>query len=95
MLILKLWEVVWYQWDHMNDILHQHKNMVMLVEAAVITTRVQEELAIGIQGILSGGKYLFQEHHAAMALDWLTEKKIEWLDTVSVARAAYIAKLMR
>jgi hypothetical protein len=24
---------------------------------------------------------------------WLTEKKIEWLDTVSVARVVYIAKL--
>jgi hypothetical protein len=61
----------------------------------MIATRVQEELAIGIQGILSGDKYLFQEHRVTMALDWPTEKKIEWLDMVSVARAVYIAKLMQ
>jgi hypothetical protein len=54
---------------------------------------VQEELAIGIQGMLSGKKYIFQEHHVATALDWPTEKKTEWLDMVSVAPSAYIAKL--
>jgi hypothetical protein len=47
----------------------------MLAEAAVITTHVQEELAIGIQGILSDDKYLFQEHYVATALDLPTEKK--------------------
>jgi hypothetical protein len=95
MLIQKLWQVAWDQWDHRNEILHRHKNLVTLAEAAVITTPVQEKLVIGIQGILSGDKYLFQEHRVATALDWPTEKKIEWLETVSVARAAYIAKLMQ
>jgi hypothetical protein len=51
----------------------------------VITTRVQEELAIGIQGILSGSKYLFQQHRVATALHWPTEKNIKWLDRVTVA----------
>jgi hypothetical protein len=61
----------------------------------MIATCVQEELAIRIQDILSGNKYLFQEHHVATALDWSIEKKIECLDTVSVARAAYIVKLKK
>jgi hypothetical protein len=39
------------QWDHWNDILHQHENLVTLAEAAVITAIVQEELAIGIQDV--------------------------------------------
>jgi hypothetical protein len=93
MLIQKLWRVAWDQWGHRNDILHRHENLVNLAEAAVIATHVQEELAIGIQGMLSGDKYLFQEHRMATTLDWPTEKKIEWLDMVPVARAAYIAKL--
>jgi hypothetical protein len=46
------------------------------VEAAVIATRLQEEFAIGIQGILSGDKYLFQENRVKMILDWPTKKKI-------------------
>jgi hypothetical protein len=79
----------------MNGIIHRHENLVTLAEAYVITTHVQEEVAIGIQGMLSGNKYLFKEHFVEMALDWPTEKKIEWLDTVSVARNAYIAKLMK
>jgi hypothetical protein len=73
MLTKKLWQVTWDQWDHRNEIFHRNENMVTLAEAAVIATCVQEELAI--QGILSGNKLLFQEHHVATALDWSTEKK--------------------
>jgi hypothetical protein len=79
--------------DHRNEMLHRHEHMVALVEAAVIATCVQEEIVIRIQGILSGDKYPFQEHRVEKALDWLTEDIIEWLDMVSVARAAYIANL--
>jgi hypothetical protein len=45
--------------------------------------------------MLSGDKYHFQEHRVASALDWPTEKEVEWLDMVSVAQAAYIAKLIQ
>jgi hypothetical protein len=51
----------------------------------VIKTHVQEELVIGIQGILSGDKYIFQEHHVVTALDWMTKKNIGWLDMVALA----------
>jgi hypothetical protein len=93
MLIQQIWQVVWYQWDHRNNILHWHKNLVTLAEVAVIANRVQEELAIGIQGIRSYDKYLFQEHRVTTALDSPIEKENEWLDSVSVAQAAYIANL--
>jgi hypothetical protein len=63
------------------------------MEAAAITTYVQEDLAIGIQVILGGNTYLFQEHCVATALEWQTDTKIEWLDTVSVALVEYIVKL--
>jgi hypothetical protein len=49
MLIQKLWQVTW---DHRNEILHRHENLITLVEASsgdVIATRVQEELVIGMQ----------------------------------------------
>jgi hypothetical protein len=72
MLIQKLWQVEWDQWDHMHGILHGHEHLVMLAEVVVIKTHVKEELVIGIQGILSGGKYLFQEHCVTMTLDWQT-----------------------
>jgi lipopolysaccharide biosynthesis glycosyltransferase len=68
-LIQNLWQVTWDQLDHQHYILHQQNNLVTLAEAAGITTCVQEELAIVIQGILSGNKFLFQEHYVAMALN--------------------------
>jgi hypothetical protein len=68
----------------MNDILHQHENLFTLAESAVITTHVQEELAIVIRCILSDNKYLFQEHRAAMTLGWPTEKKIKWPDILQI-----------
>jgi hypothetical protein len=54
---------------------------------------MQDEISIGTTGFLHRDKYLFQEHRIVTALVWPIEKKIEWLDTVMVARAAYSAKL--
>jgi hypothetical protein len=66
MLIQKLWQVAWDQWDHWNDVIHQHENLVT-IDVAVITTHMQEELATGAQGILRREGHLFQEHCIVMA----------------------------
>jgi hypothetical protein len=79
----------------MNEILHRRENLVTLVKSAVIANRVQEEHARSMQGILSGDNCLFQEHRVPTALYLPTKKNIEWLDTIPVARAAYIAKLTK
>jgi hypothetical protein len=55
-LIQKIWQVTWDQWEHMNMILHNSENLVTQAEAGVITSRVQMELETGIQGLLQGDR---------------------------------------
>jgi hypothetical protein len=76
-----------FQWSHM------HVDMVTIAGTSVITTHMQDELAGGTQGILRRDIYLFQEHRLVMALVWPIKRKLEWLDTASVVRVAYIANI--
>jgi hypothetical protein len=56
MLIQKLWQVAWDQWDNRNEFLHKSKNCVYLSEAQKITSHMQAELATVIQGTLRRDK---------------------------------------
>jgi Fe-S cluster biosynthesis and repair protein YggX len=61
-LIQKILQVAWDQWEHRNAILHNSENLVTQAEAVMITSRVQMELETGIQGLLQGDKYLIYNH---------------------------------
>jgi hypothetical protein len=61
-LIQKIWKVAWDQWEHVNAILNNSENLVTQAETAMIASRVQMELETGIQGLLQGDRYLFDDH---------------------------------
>jgi hypothetical protein len=78
--------VAWDQWEHRNTILHKSEILVTQAEAVIITSRVQMELENGIQGLLQGDIYLFDDHQvakSAKSAKWTVDSQDSWLDTVS------------
>jgi hypothetical protein len=59
----------------------------------MITSRVQMELETGIQGLLQGDRYLFDDHRVAKSAKWTVDSQVSWLDTAVEARQAYTLSL--
>jgi hypothetical protein len=47
------------------------------------------ELETGIQGLLQGDRYLFDDHQVTKSAKLTVESQVSWLDTVVAARQAY------
>jgi hypothetical protein len=92
-LIQKIWQVAWDQWEHINVILHNSENLATQAESVMITSRVQMELATGIQGLLQGDRYLFDDRRVAKSAKWTVDSQVSWLDTVAEARQSYTVSL--
>jgi hypothetical protein len=56
---------------------------------------VQMELYTGIQGLLQGDRYMFDEHQVAKYSKWAVESQVSWLETIAEARQAYTISLTR
>jgi hypothetical protein len=82
-LIQKIWQVAWDQWEHRNAILHNSENLITQAEAVMIASWVQMELETGIQGLLQGDRYLFEDHRVAKSAKWTVDSQVRWLDTVA------------
>jgi hypothetical protein len=82
-LIQKIWQVAWDQWEHRNAILHNSENLITQAEAVMIASWVQMELETGIQGLLHGDRYLFEDHRVAKSAKWTVDSQVRWLDTVA------------
>jgi hypothetical protein len=80
-LIQKIWQVAWDQWEHRNAIFHNSNNLVTQSEAVMIASRVQMELETGIQGLLQGNRYLFDDNRVAKSAKWIVDSQVSWLDT--------------
>jgi regulator of sirC expression with transglutaminase-like and TPR domain len=61
----------------------------------MIASRVQMELETGIQGLLQGDRYLFDDHRVTKSANWTVDSQVSWLDTVAEARQAYTVSLTR
>jgi hypothetical protein len=53
------------------------------------------ELETGIQGLLQGDMYLFDDLQVTKAVKWTVKYQVSWLDTVAEARQSYTVSLMR
>jgi hypothetical protein len=53
------------------------------------------ELDTGIQGLLQGDRYLFDDRLVAKSVKWTADSKVSWLDTLAEARHAYTVSLTR
>jgi hypothetical protein len=53
------------------------------------------ELETGIQGLLQGDRYLFDDHQVRKYAKWTVDSQVSWLDTVAEARQAYTISLTR
>jgi hypothetical protein len=53
------------------------------------------ELENGIQGLLQGDRYLFDDHGVAKYAKWTVYYQVSWLDTVAEARQACAISLKR
>jgi hypothetical protein len=76
-------------------ILHKSENLVTQEEAVMIASRVQMELETGIQGLLQGDRYLFDDSRVAKFEKWTGDSQVIWLDTVAESRQAYTISLTR
>jgi hypothetical protein len=52
----------------------------------MIASLVQMELETGIQGLLQGDSYLFDDRRVAKAAKWTVDCQVIWLVTLSEAR---------
>jgi hypothetical protein len=92
-LIQNSWQVAWDQWEYRNAILHNSENLVTQAEAVMIASGVQMELETGIQGLLQGDRYLFDDHRATKSAKWTVASQVSLLDTVAEARQSYAVSL--
>jgi hypothetical protein len=53
------------------------------------------ELETGIQGLLQGNIYLFDDHRVAKSAKWAVDSQISWLDTIAEEKQAYTVSLTR
>jgi hypothetical protein len=53
------------------------------------------ELETGIQGLLQGDRYLFDDHIVAKSVKWTLDSQVRWLDTVAETIQAYTVSLTR
>jgi hypothetical protein len=88
-----MWQVAWDQWEHRNAILHNYENLVTQAEAVMIASRVSMELETGIQGLIQGDRYLFDDQQVAKSAKWTVDSQVSWLGTVAEARRAYTVSL--
>jgi regulator of sirC expression with transglutaminase-like and TPR domain len=51
------------------------------------------ELETGIQGLLQGNRYLFDDHRVTKSAKGTVDSQVSWLDTVAEARQAYTVSL--
>jgi hypothetical protein len=68
--------VAWYQWEHRNAKRHNSENLVTKAEAVMISSRVQMELETGIQGLIQGDRYLFDDHRVTKSAKWAVDSQI-------------------
>jgi hypothetical protein len=61
----------------------------------MITSRAQMELETGIQCLLQGNNYLFDDRRVKKSVKWTVESQVSWLDTVSEARQVHTISIMR
>jgi regulator of sirC expression with transglutaminase-like and TPR domain len=61
----------------------------------MIASRVQMELETGIQGLLQGDRYLFDDHQVEKYAKWTVDSQVSWLNTVAEARQSYTVSLTR
>jgi hypothetical protein len=94
-LIQKIWQVTWDQWEHRNATLHNSENLVTQAEAVMIAFRFQMELETGIQRLLEGNRYLFDDHRVTKSAKCTVDSQVTCLDTVSEAIQAYTVSLTR
>jgi hypothetical protein len=92
-LIQKILQVACDQWENRNAILHNSDNLFTQAEAVMIASQVQMELETGIQGLLQGDIYLFDEHRVTKSTKWTVDSQVSWLDTVVEAGQAYTVSL--
>jgi hypothetical protein len=79
----------------MNVILYNSDNLVMQTEAVMIISRIQMELETGIQGLLQGNMYLFDDHRVAKSAKWTIDSQFSWLDNVSEEKQSFTVSLTR
>jgi hypothetical protein len=75
-LVQKIWQVTWDQWEYRNVILHNSEKLFTQAEAVMIASWVQMELETGIQGLLQGDRYLFDDHRVAKSAKWTVDSQV-------------------
>jgi hypothetical protein len=47
LLIQKMWEVAWDQWEHHTEVVHRQENLVSMMELVNINTWIHEDFRLG------------------------------------------------
>ena len=86
LLILKVWEVAWDQWQHRNGIAHAESEDAFRFDMDAIDCSIREEFIRGPQRLPSRERHLFSGSLEEL-LDKSARFRRAWLDSVELARS--------
>jgi hypothetical protein len=85
LLIQKLWDVAWNQWEHRNEEVYKTENLVTQVEAEQLNGWIREAIRIGQGLVLAGDRYLFRNMTVDSAFQWTLVRKKYWKQFLETA----------
>jgi hypothetical protein len=85
LLIQKLFDVAWDQWEHKNEVVHQTKNLVTHTEAEQLNGWIREAIRTERRLISVGDQYLFRNIMVDLAFQWTLARKKQWKRFVEIA----------
>jgi hypothetical protein len=78
LLIQKIWNVDWDQWDHGNEVRHKQDSLVSQPEAEQLNGWIHEVIRIGSGKVLLGNNHLFRDILVDAAFKWTLTRKKRW-----------------
>jgi hypothetical protein len=78
LLIQKIWDVAWDQWDHRNEVVHKQNNLVSQAESEQLNGWIREAIRIDSGLVMVGDNYLFHNISVDAAFIWTLARKKRW-----------------
>jgi hypothetical protein len=85
LLIQKIWDVAWNQWEHIDEVVHKKENLFTQEEAEKLNVWIRKAIRIGQRLVLAGEKYLFHNMMVDSAFQWTLARKKYWKQFVETA----------
>jgi hypothetical protein len=89
LLIQKIWDVSWDQWDHRNGVVHKQDNLVSQAESAQLDWWIRKAIRTGSGLLMESDNYLFRNISVEAAFRWTLARNKIWKRYVEQAWTSY------